>query len=190
MSTSKSIVPLERIEQTILLIRGEKVILDSDLATLYQVQVKALNAAVSRNASRFPSDFMFRLTDEEWHSLRFKNSTLKNRRGTHRKYAPNAFTELGVAMLSSVLRSERAIQVNIDIMRTFVQLRRLLETNVELARKLDDLEKKFDGQFRVVFAAIRKLMYPTPRARKPVGFRAREGLRYHFGASYELGCRP
>jgi hypothetical protein len=176
MSTT-TVVPLERIEQAILFIRGHKVMLDEDLARLYEVNVKALNQAVKRNASRFPADFMFQLTAEEAASLRSQSVTLRRAHGAHRKYLPYAFTEQGVAMLSSVLRSEHAVLVNIEIMRAFVQLRRLLESNVELARKLDRLEKRYDGQFRVVFAAIRKLMQPTAKLRRPVGFRASEPTR-------------
>lgn len=170
MKTSKAIIPIERIERSILLIRGEKVLLDSALAALYGVQLKALNQAVKRNALRFPDDFMFQLNAQEHTSLRSQIVTLKNGRGMHPKYPPYAFTELGVAMLSSVLRSERAIRVNIDIMRTFVQLRRLLADSVELRQKLDALEKKYDKQFTVVFAAIRKLVDPDDPTTPTAGF--------------------
>jgi hypothetical protein len=147
------------IERKIYLIRGEKVILDSDLADLYGVMVKVLNQAVKRNIGRFPEDFMFQLTKEEDESLRSQIVTLKKGRGEHRKYLPNVFTEQGVAMLSSVLNSERAIQVNVVIMRTFVKLRAFLSANKELAHKLTLLEnriEKHDGEIK----AIRQL-YPV-----------------------------
>jgi len=145
--------------------------LDSDLATLYGVEVRALNQAVRRNKERFPTDFMFQLTREEARSLRSQTVTLDIGRGQHRKYLPNAFTEQGVAMLSSVLRSTRAVRVNIEIMRAFVELRRMLGANEELARKLDALEQKYDGQFRVVFHAIRELMTPSHPPKRTIGFR-------------------
>ena len=156
----------------ILLLRGHKVLLDADLAELYGVPVKRLNEQVRRNRDRFPSDFMFQLTIEEAQVLRSQFATLElDGRGRHRKYLPYAFTEQGVAMLSSVLRSPRAIHVNIEIMRTFVRLRRLLQSNDDLARKLAALERKYDARFRVVFDAIRELMTPPPPARKRIGFR-------------------
>ena len=127
---------LERIRRTVVRLRGQNVMLDSDLAGLYRVDVRALNQAVARNADRFPSDFMFQLTDDESESLRSQFVILKRGRGRHRKYLPKAFTEEGVAMLSSVLRSQRAVRVNIEIMRAFVQIRRMLGANEELARKL------------------------------------------------------
>ena len=170
---SNGIIPTERITQSILLIRGQKVMLDSDLATLYEVSTKALLQAVKRNLERFPEDFMFQLSSDEFEYLRYQNGTPslrsqfvtsnidtekpQSRRGG-RRYAPYAFTEQGVAMLSSVLRSQRAIHVNIEIMRAFVELRRMLSSNAELARKLAALEKKYDAQFKVVFNAIRELM--------------------------------
>jgi hypothetical protein len=170
MKTSKAIIPIERIERSILLIRGEKVMLDSALAALYGVKLKALNQAVKRNELRFPGDFMFQLDADE--SARIWSQIVTKSRGvrSHRGYRPFAFTELGVAMLSSVLRSERAVRVNIDIMRTFVHLRRLLADNVELRTKLDALEKKYDKQFSVVFAAIRKLMDPDDPTTPTRGF--------------------
>jgi hypothetical protein len=170
MDETKNVIPVERIEQKIIMLRDHKVILDAELATLYQVKTKALIQAVKRNLIRFPPDFMFQLNAEELTRLRSHSVTIKLKRGAHRKYRPYAFTEQGVAMLSSVLRSPRAVQVNIEIMRTFVRLRQLLATNVELKRKLDALEKKYDGQFRIVFDAIRKLMIPSPRPRNAVGF--------------------
>jgi hypothetical protein len=165
------LVPVERIEQAILLVRGHKVMLDADLALLYGVETKALVQAVKRNLARFPDDFMFQLTREEFDNLRSQFVTSSSWGG--RRYPPYAFTERGVAMLSSVLRSERAVQVNIEIMRTFVKLRRLLATHEELARKLDALERKYDRQFKVVFDAIRELMTPPdPKPRRRIGFGA------------------
>lgn len=165
------IVPMERITQAILLIRGQKVMLDNDLADLYQVEIKVLNQAVKRNIARFPDDFMFQLTAGETAHLRSQFVTLKTGRGQHRKYLPYAFTEQGVAMLSSVLRSDRAIHVNIEIMRAFVRLRQMLASNAELARKLAALERKYDAQFKVVFDAIRELMTPpVPKKKRPIGF--------------------
>lgn len=155
-----SVVPkLENLASLVLLLRGDKVLLDTDLASLYGVETKALNQAVTRNLDGFPDDFMFRLSPEEAEAvrrLRSQNVTLK--RGQHSNYLPHAFTEQGVAMLSSVLRSPRAAQVNIAIMRTFVQLRRLMDTNRDLARKIESLEKRYDEQFAVVFDAIKQLI--------------------------------
>jgi phage regulator Rha-like protein len=147
-------VPQELIEQKIYLIRGHKVMLDSDLAKLYGVTPKRLNEQVKRNKKRFPPDFMFQITKEEDESLRSQFATLKSGRGKHRKYRPYVFTEQGVAMLSSVLNSERAIQVNIEIMRTFTKLRTMLAEHKDLKRKLTALEKKYDKQFKIVFEAI------------------------------------
>ena len=161
----------ERVERNILLIRGHRVMLDTDLAILYGVPTKRLNEQVRRNKKRFPSDFMFQLTPEEVERLRSQIATLKPGRGQHRKYSPYAFTEQGVAMLSSVLHSERAIQVNIAIMRAFVQLREMIGSNKTLARRLNELEKKYDSQFRVVFEAIRELMAePEPKVKR-IGFK-------------------
>jgi hypothetical protein len=166
---------MERIERAIVVVRGHKVMLDSDLAALFEVETKALNRAVKRNLDRFPEDFMFQLTQEEHESLRCHFGTLNTGRGQHRKYLPYAFTEQGVAMLSSVLSSPRAAQVNVEIMRTFVRLRRILSTHEDLARKLDALERKYDAQFRSVFDAIRKLMAPpAPPKRRPIGFHTPE----------------
>jgi hypothetical protein len=174
--SSQALVPAERIERSILLIRDHKVMLDSELAKLYEVTVGALNQAVKRNIERFPDDFMFQLTKEEADSLRSQSVTLEMGRGRHRKYLPYAFTEQGVAMLSSVLRSPRAVAVNIEIMRAFVRLRQLLATHADLARRLDALEQKYDRQFKVVFDAIRQMMTPTPTPKKPrMGFHAERG---------------
>jgi hypothetical protein len=180
------LVPLERIERAILILRGHRVLLDRDLAVMYAVDVKVLNQAVNRNAQRFPSDFMFRLTREEARILRSQSVTLNAKQadiagdssvvdhrlphGQHIKHLPYAFTEQGVAMLSSVLRSPRAVRVNIEIMRAFVRLRQLLLSSAELASKLAALEKKYDGQFRIVFDAIRELMTPPDEPTRPIGF--------------------
>jgi hypothetical protein len=164
----KSIVPAEQIENCIYLLRGQRVMLDEDLAPLYGVTTKILNKSVKRNEQRFPADFMFRLTTKEFENLRFQFGTS---RWGGRRYPPYAFTEQGVAMLSSVLHSRRAIQVNIEIMRAFVRLRQMLASNAGLARKLAALEKKYDAQFRVVFDAIRELMAPPePKKKRSIGF--------------------
>jgi len=167
----KSLIPVDRIEKAILLIRGQKVMLDADLAELYGVETRVLVQAVKRNLERFPEDFMLQLSKEEVDFLRSQIVTLKKGRGQHSKYLPYAFTEQGVAMLSSVLRSQRAIQVNIEIMRAFIRLRQMLASHVKLARKLDALEKKYDAQFKQVFEAIRQLMTPPKPKRRPIGFR-------------------
>ena len=169
-----NLVPSERIEKRIFLFRGQRVMLDTDLAELYRVTTKRLNERVRRNIKRFPSDFMFQLTKEEEESLRSQIATLKGGRGQHRKYLPYVFTEQGVAMLSSVLNSERAVQVNIEIMRAFVRLRELMSTHKDLARKLETLEKKYDAQFKVVFDAIRQLMAPPEPKKQKIGFLVRE----------------
>ena len=190
-------VPEEIIERAILLLRGEKVILDADLAALYGVATRVLVQAVKRNAERFPPDFMFQLTKEEVDLLRsqfvtskspsrlnqgesgilrsqFVISKIVDPRGG-RRYPPYAFTEQGVAMLSSVLHSPRAIAVNIEIMRTFIRLRRILASHADLARKLEALEKKYDARFKVVFDAIRQLMAPPESKRRRIGFHRDEG---------------
>jgi len=173
MKKGVTLIPPERIEQTILLIRGQKVMLSTDLAKLYQVEPRALVQAVKRNIDRFPRDFMFQLNKEEFAKL--KSQIVISSWGGLRRARPFAFTEQGVAMLSSVLRSKRAINVNIEIMRAFVRLRRMLASHAELARKLEALEKKYDTQFKVVFDAIRQLMAPPePKKRRPIGFRPGE----------------
>lgn len=177
-ATAQNVAPL------ILALRGEKVLLSQHLAILYGVPVGALNQAVKRNIARFPADFMFQLTAEEYRalrtqilastrrlSLRSQNVILK--RGEHSKYLPYAFTEQGIAMLSTVLRSPAAIQVNIAIMRTFVQLRRLMDSNRALAQKIEAMEKKYDEQFAVVFDAIKRLIAEeadTSRPKRQIGF--------------------
>ena len=184
----------ENLVRLVFFIRGEKVMLDSDLATLYGVEARALNQAVARNRKRFPSDFMFQLSSREYESLKSQTVIAKlpgssadsssrrakdhlrsqivisNKGRGGRRTLPYAFTEQGVAMLSSVLRSERAVEVNIAIMRTFVQLRRLMDTNRDLARKIEALEKKYDEQFAVVFEAIKQLIAPPVPAKKQIGF--------------------
>jgi hypothetical protein len=166
---STALAPLT-VERKIVFLRGERVMLDVDLAALYGVETRALVQAVKRNAARFPEDFMFQLTDEEDAILRSQIVTSSSGHGG-RRTRPYAFTELGVAMLSSVLRSPRAVMVNIEIMRAFVRLRRLLATNADLARRLTGLEKKYDAKFRIVFDAIRELMTPPKKPKRPIGFR-------------------
>src|SRR6266480_1173926 len=163
-------VPAERIESRIFRLRGHKVRLSPDLADLYEVEPRALVRAVKRNLERFPADFMFQLSPGEFENL--KSQIVTSSWGGLRRAKPYAFTEQGVAMLSSVLRSKRAVQVNIAIMRAFVRLRELLAGHQDLARKLAELEKKYDAQFKVVFDAIRNLMKPpVPTIRKQIGFR-------------------
>ena len=166
--------PVEQIEKRILLLRGQKVLLSVDLAGLYQVEPRALVQAVKRNKSRFPSDFMFQLTYQEVANL--KSQIVISSWGGHRRSTPYAFTEQGVAMLSTVLNSERAIQVNIEIMRAFVQLREMIASHKDLAKRLDELEKKYDMQFKSVFDAIRQLMAPIEPPRRRIGFRRDEPL--------------
>jgi hypothetical protein len=172
------------IERQILLIRGQKVMLDFHLAELYGVETKALNQAVSRNTDRFPADFMFQTTRIEWLAILKSQIVTSSFRhgGRGRRTLPFAFTEQGVAMLSSVLRSPRAVQVNIEIMRTFVRLRQWLASNAELAKRLADLEKKYDRKFKVVFEALRQLMAGSAPAKYPahreIGFHTlRESMR-------------
>jgi hypothetical protein len=162
-----AIIASERIERSILLLRGRRVLLDVELAALYGVETRVLNQAVKRNRDRFPADFMFQLTQPEARLLRSQIVILKQ--GQNLKYRPYAFTEQGVAMLSSVLHSPRAIRVNIEIMRAFVRLRQMLNSHAELAPKLNDLERRDDSQFKVVFDAIRQLMAPPKRKKRPIG---------------------
>jgi len=171
MAERTSLIPAERIQSAILLIRGHKVMLDSDLAALYEVETKYLTRAVKRNIDRFPGDFMFQLSKGEFDDLRHHFGTSSEWGG--RRYPPYAFTEQGVAMLSSVLRSARAVQVNIEIMRAFVRLREMISSHAGLARKLEALEKKYDAQFKVVFDAIRQLMAPPAEKKRPIGFHAK-----------------
>lgn len=175
-----SLITVEMIERKILMIRGEKVMLDADLAELYEVETKMLVRAVKRNIDRFPSDFMIQLNKEEFENLRFQFGTSSQWGG--RRYFPYAFTEQGVAMLSSVLNSKRAVQVNIAIMRTFVKLREMLSTHKDLARKLEEMEKKYDAQFKVVFDAIRQLMTPPETKKRRIGFEVREQRERYVAA--------
>lgn len=178
--SSDSSLPAKRAEARIIQLRGQPVLLDNDLAELYGVTTKALNQAVRRNLRRFPDDFLYTLTPDEAKAVagqRSQSVTLKHARGAHRKYAPLAFTEYGVAMLSSVLRSDRAIQVNIEIMRAFGRLRGFASLHADLARRLRDLEAKaveHDVQFRAVFKEIRRLLLPPPEEqeeqRRKIGF--------------------
>ena len=166
MGDKKALVPTEIIVTKILFLRGEKVLLDRDLAELYGVETRVLNQAVGRNKKRFPEDFMFLLTREE--ITRISQSVTSSKIKFSKRVT--AFTEQGVAMLSSVLNSARAIEVNIAIMRAFVQLRKMIATNEELARKLDELEEKYDEQFRIVFDAIRALIEHDEKPQKKIGF--------------------
>jgi phage regulator Rha-like protein len=169
------IIPVERIAKSIFLIRGQKVLVDSYLAELYGVQTRSLIQAVKRNSKRFPSDFMFQLTQKEFDSLRSQIVISKGRGG--RRYPPYVFTEQGVAMLSSVLQSERAVHVNIAIMRIFVRLREITATHRELARQLKDIEKRLgehDEQFKLVFEAIRQLMIAENKPKRKIGFEIKE----------------
>lgn len=184
---SQNIPQAENLAQLVVAIRGEKVLLDSDLAVLYGVEARALNQAVARNRNRFPEDFMFQLTAQEYAQLRSQLATVSSDRQAdssqsvmsqrkHRgiAYRPYAFTEQGVAMLSSVLRSPRAVEVNIAIMRTFVQLRRLMDSNRDLARKIEAMEMKYDEQFAAVFNAIKQLIADDQahkvKSKRAIGF--------------------
>ena len=171
----RDLMPREQIEKSILLLRGQKVMLDADLANLYGVDAKQLKRQVRRNRDRFPTDFMFELSKEEYDALRRHFGTLK-KRGEHSKYLPFAFTEQGVAMLSSVLRSKRAVRVNIRIMRAFVKLRELVGAHKELAGKLAELERtvaSHDGHIQSLFQTIRQLMKPEPPKPRRIGFHAK-----------------
>lgn len=172
---TEALIPVELIERRIYVIRGHKVMLDRDLADLYQVETSYLNRQVKRNLGRFPQDFMFQVDDDEAAALRCQIGISKPGGRGGRRYLPYAFTQEGVAMLSSVLRSERAVLVNIAIMRAFVRLREILLSNKDMANRLDSLEKKYDSSFRVVFEAIRKLMEPTSHPnRRHIGFRTND----------------
>ena len=164
-------IPQEIIRQKIYLIRGEKVMFDRDLAELYGVETKALTRAVRRNKYRFPSDFMFQLSKEEAKILRYHFGTLEM--GKYSKYSPLVFTEQGVAMLSSVLNSRRAVRVNIQIIRTFTMLRKILATHKELKEKIDAMESRYDKRFRVIFDTLRLLIKEDKKPKNPLGFRDR-----------------
>jgi len=166
------LVPTERIEKRILLLRGQKIMIDADLAILFGVSTKRLKEQVRRNIERFPSDFLFELTVEEKAVVVANCDHLKKLKFS--PYLPYAFTEHGVLMLANVLNSQRAIKVSLQIVRTFVRLRQLLSSNIELARKLETLEKKYDEQFRVVFEAIRQLLIPPEKPKRPIGFQVKE----------------
>jgi len=181
---NEEIVPVERVERVIYLIRGQKVMLDRDLGALYGVDTKVLKQAVKRNLRRFPDDFMFVLTGKEFANWRSQFVTSNSDRMGLR-HAPMAFTEQGVAMLSGILNSDRAIDVNIAIMRTFVKLRRMLESHEELSRKLSEIENKYDEQFRVVFDVLNVLMAPPEPKRKRIGFLAKDRR-----AQYRIGRKP
>lgn len=175
MAKQADLIPIENISSKIYFIRNEKVLIDSDLAELYGVETKALKRAIRRNKDRFPNDFMFTLSRDEYNSLRSQFGTLK--RGQHSKYLPYAFTEQGVAMLSSVLNSERAIKVNIAIMRAFVKMREYLQSNEKLARKLEELEKetkdkftKQQKQITLIFQAIQELMSEEEKPKRKIGY--------------------
>lgn len=171
----RGLVPIELIQSKIVVLREEKVMIDRDLAELYSVETKQLKRAVRRNLHRFPADFMFELTREEYNSLRSQFGTLE--RGTHSKYLPMAFTEQGVAMLSSVLNSNRAIEVNIAIMRAFVQLRKISSSQKQLAQKLREIEARLgdhDESIEAIFEAIQQLMTTPERPRKRIGFEVKE----------------
>jgi len=176
----KSLIPNERIVQSIFVVRGQKVMIDNDLSILYGVETKVLNQSVKRNTDRFPEDFMFRLTNEEADSLRSQIVTLKNqplypqsntpKRGAHRKYQPYVFTEQGILMLSSVLKSERAIQVNIQIVRTFIKLREMLSNYKEVREKIESMEKKYDQRFKIVFDTLKQLLREEEKPKRKIGF--------------------
>lgn len=169
MSNKISVIPAERIESHIFFLRGHKVMLSTHLAMLYGVEARALIQAVNRNIDRFPDDFMFQLSQPEFANL--KSQIVTSRWGGLRRATPYAFTEQGVAMLSSILNSKRAIQVNIAIMRTFVKLRWIISTHKELAGRLDTLEKDYDSKFKVVFVALRQLMVEEVKPKPKIGFR-------------------
>jgi ORF6N domain-containing protein len=178
MSRSKQFIPRERIDRSILLLRGRKVMLSTHLAALYDVEPRVLVQAIKRNRERFPADFMFQLSAVEWNHL--KSQIVISSWGGSRRAAPYAFTEQGIAMLSSVLNSRRAIQANIEIMRAFVRLREMLTSHKDLANKLEALERKYDAQFKVVFDAIRQLMAPPEPKKRKIGFLAEEKPA-HYG---------
>jgi phage regulator Rha-like protein len=170
MNGQTVVIPTERIERAILSIRGEKVMLDSDLAELYGVETKALNQAVKRNANRFPEDFVFQLTAIEVFNLNRSQIVTGSQKHRDPRFPPYAFTEHGALMLANVLNSERAAQTSVQVVRAFVRLRQMLASNAELARKLDAMEKKYDARFRIVFQAIRQLMAPPEPKRREIGF--------------------
>jgi len=163
-------IPMERVENRILTIRGHRVMVDTDLAGVYGVPTKALNQAIKRNADRFPDDFMFQLSREEADSIRSQTVTLKTVRGKHWKYLPYVFTEHGAIMAASVLNSPRAIEASVYVVRAFVKMREVLATHKELVQRLDEMEGKYDRQFKVVFDAIRALMEPPKTTTRRIGY--------------------
>jgi len=171
MPVKAAIIPSPLITQKIYFVRSNRVMLDTDLAKLYGVATKNLNRAVKRNAERFPLDFMFQLSPDELQNLRFQTGTSRREHGG-RRFAPYAFTEQGIAMLSSVLHSQRAVQVNVAIMRTFVRLREMLSTHEDLRRKIDALEKRYDARFQAVFDTIRQMLETPVPMKKAIGFHA------------------
>jgi phage regulator Rha-like protein len=179
----KPIITVEDLERKIYMIRGQKIMLDSDLSELYGVTAKRLNEQVRRNAERFPEDFMFQLSSGEFEFLRSHFATLKQGRGQHRKYLPYAFTEHGALMAASVLNTPRAVEVSLYVVRAFVKLRELIASHKDLARKLDELEKKYDGQSHVVFEAIRRLLAIEERPKRKIGFEVREA-RARYGTAF------
>jgi hypothetical protein len=168
----KDVIPAELIERKILVIRGERVMLDADLAILYGVETKRLNEQVRRNIERFPEDFMFQLTDEEFNCLRSQFATSNNPAGRGgRRHLPYAFTEHGAIMAASVLNTPLAVAVSVQVVRAFVKLREMISTHKDLAKKLEGLEQKYDSQFKMVFDAIRQLMAPPdPKKKRAIGF--------------------
>ncbi len=183
----KSLVPLEVIEQKILLIKGQKVMLDSDLAALYGVTTKRLNEQVRRNLKRFPADFMYQLSREEFESLKSHFATSSSWGG--RRTRPFVFTEQGISMLSSILNSDRAIEVNIQIMRTFVKLREIMLSHKDLTKKLNELEKKYDGQFQIVFEAIRQLIEQPEKPKRKIGYISESKVAYRTSGKREMSSR-
>ncbi|HUJ18569.1 MAG TPA: ORF6N domain-containing protein [Nitrospirota bacterium] len=182
----KSLVPIEVIEKKILLIGGQKVMLDKDLAGLYGVTTSNLNKAVNRNKDRFPADFMVQLSLEEFNNLKFHFGT-SSWGGTRKP--PRAFTEQGIAMLSSVLNSKRAIHVNIEIMRAFVKLRAMMSTHKDLARKLSELEKKYDGQFQIVFEAIKQIIDVEEKPKRKIGYVSERRAVYRTSGKRRMSKR-
>ena len=170
-------IDMVRVERSIRYIREDKVILDIDLAELYGIETKQLIQAVKRNLDRFPADFMFQLTNQEFKDLKSQTATSSQWGG--RRTPPYAFSEQGVAMLSSVLHSPRAVQVNIEIMRTFVRLRRILASHADLAERLEQLERKYDDQFRAVFDAIRQMMKADGAKKEQIGFKVEEAMELY-----------
>jgi hypothetical protein len=170
---TKQILAPSLISQKIYFLHGLRVMLDSDLAVLYGVSTKNLNKAVKRNLNRFPCDFMFRLNYAETKNLRFQSGTSNPSAHGGRRYLPHAFTEQGIAMLSSVLRSDRAVQVNIAIMRAFLQLRTMIATHEDLRRKIDEMEKRYDSKFHAVFATLRQMLETPIPPKRRIGFHAR-----------------